>query len=80
MLQHIWHINVRQDKNIWVDREFQALSEYVVACVKIYFRSDYIFKKRRKVTIFRNSQLTMCSLYSIFFSINLWKKIGKYTE
>jgi hypothetical protein len=41
-------MNLRQDKNTRVDREFQALSESIVACLKIYFRSDYIWKKREK--------------------------------
>ncbi len=46
--QHIRHINARQDKNIWVDREFRALSESIIACLKIYFHSDYILKKGQK--------------------------------
>jgi hypothetical protein len=52
MLQHIRDINVRQDRNIWVDRKFQALSESIIACLKIYFHSDYILKKEKSTNIF----------------------------
>ena len=79
MLQHIQHENARQDKNIWIDREFQALSESIITYFKIYVHSDYILKKRRKVTIFGNCPMRMCSLYSNFFSIYECKKISKYT-
>ena len=45
MLQHIQHENARQEKNIWIDREFQALSESIIAFLKTYFYSNYILKK-----------------------------------
>ena len=41
-------MNARKQVNIQDDREFQALLEAVIACLKTYFHSNYILKKGEK--------------------------------